>query len=143
MIYAWNGYSYVDVSTKYPGYYRKELASLRKEIEAADPPRVQSGNGAVANASGPGSTSAKPPPSPSPAVSTNAGIAREHPNVSVELEPPAEPASVDTGNLDCARAEADQDLRILGFSRDAGIADAIRWAESDNKSDRDFALSVL
>jgi hypothetical protein len=91
---------------------------------------------------------AKLPPSPSPAVKADVGIAPGTINAGGRFEsnfepPVAQPAQIDTGNLNCARAEADQDMRILGISRDAGIADAIHWAESDNKNDRDFASSVL
>ncbi len=33
--------------------------------------------------------------------------------------------------------------RYLGNSNDAGISDAIRWANSDDPIDRDFAAQIL
>lgn len=43
---------------------------------------------------------------------------------------------------DCTEAEAAKIERFLG-SPDAGIADAIRWSESDDPSDRQFAADIL
>jgi hypothetical protein len=34
-------------------------------------------------------------------------------------------------------------VRFLGISRDAGMSDAIKWAESDDPHDREFAIGVL
>ncbi len=34
-------------------------------------------------------------------------------------------------------------MRFLGISRDAGMSDAIKWAESDDPHDREFAIGVL
>jgi hypothetical protein len=141
VIYAWNGHDYVDVSTRYPAYYRKELASLRKEIEAAKPSRVRSGTGADTKAFRPEPSHAGDSDERS---RTSAGIASGSFNAGFRLETlPVEPASVDTGHLDCARAEADRIMRLLGISRSAGIVDAIHWAQSDNRSDRNFADSIL
>lgn len=43
---------------------------------------------------------------------------------------------------DCTEAEAEKIERFLG-SPEAGIADAIRWSESDDPSDRQFAADIL
>jgi len=44
---------------------------------------------------------------------------------------------------DCAEAEAAKIERFLGISRDAGMTEAIKWADSDNPYTREFAADVL
>jgi hypothetical protein len=64
--------------------------------------------------------------------------------------PPPEPTAAPTasnpyqvrGLVDCAQAEQGKIERFLG-DKDAGMADAIRWADSDNVNQRVFAVGVL
>jgi hypothetical protein len=45
--------------------------------------------------------------------------------------------------LDCLKAEAAKMERFLKTSKDAGMADAIVWANSTNPGEREFATYVL
>ena len=152
-VYAWTGSGYTEVSTQYPKYYERELASVRKQIAVIDeaeaaanrpatvvqpavqvPMAVKPGFNQVfageLGASGENQIGARQQQqtlkSPSAASST--------PD---DAEPP------DSNALDCLRAEAAKIERFLGRSRDAGMNDAIRWANSNNAIEREFAASVL
>jgi len=57
-------------------------------------------------------------------------------------QPPAAPEP-DRDGLDCTKVEAAKIERFLGMSRDAGMSDAIKWKNSDNPHDREFAVDVL
>jgi hypothetical protein len=49
----------------------------------------------------------------------------------------------DEDDLDCTNAYKAKLVRFLGISRDAGMSDAIKWAESGDPHDREFAIGVL
>jgi hypothetical protein len=49
----------------------------------------------------------------------------------------------DEDDLDCTNAYKAKLVRFLGISRDAGMSDAIKWAESEDPHEREFAIGVL
>jgi hypothetical protein len=49
----------------------------------------------------------------------------------------------DRDGLNCTKVEADKIERFLGVSRDAGMSDAIKWADSNDPDDRRFAAWVF
>jgi hypothetical protein len=49
----------------------------------------------------------------------------------------------DRRGLNCAEVEAAKIERFLGISRDAGMSDAIKWADSEDPNDREFAGDVF
>jgi hypothetical protein len=127
VVYAWNGTVFADVSTGSKSYYRKTLARLKHQIT--------------------------PQSSPTPAseqeieegelTGSNGARVRVRIIGQLSVPTPIPDTGPDTGDSDCQKAEAAQIERFLGISRDAGMSDAIRWAESDNPADREFAASVL
>jgi hypothetical protein len=143
IVYAWNGKGYSDVSGQYKEYYQQELASLKKQIalltsaaQQTQVPDAQTSavqsmptvNFQVGWVGTPGSLAAGPSP------------------VQQEESPAASPtpsAMPDLENADCIRAEAAKIERFLSISRDAGINDAIKWANSDDPWTRVFASQVL
>lgn len=143
VVYAWTGSTYSDVSSQYKRYYERQLELLQKQIQAAEAAEEKAQR-----------SSANPKPGASaeePAEKTFQGpsVAVERPpGVSVEMlapvmpAPPQAPREPDRLDLDCQKAEAAKIERFLG-SRDAGMADAIKWSESDNSYDREFAADVL
>jgi len=125
VIYAWTGNAYMEVSNQYKSYYEHFLASLQNKIAAAEERKKQESaqNAAESTPKGSGpqwSAGAYPGP---------------------QAKPPEAP-QLDEVQLPCAKAEAAKIERFLG-ARDTGIADAIKWAESDNPNDREFATDVL
>ncbi len=146
VIYAWTGSGYTDVSSQYKGYYEQKLASLKKQIgemsSATEPVQAPADSqtaesqaavipvphfGLEASYSTSNSNSAGafvvPAPSPSPAAS------------------PA--IKLNSRSANCTEAEAAKIERFLGIDKDAGMADAIKWANSDNPNRREFACDVL
>jgi hypothetical protein len=66
------------------------------------------------------------------------------PEPSAAASPAPEAADTpDPGDLDCLKAEAAKMERFLKISKDAGMTDAIVWANSNNPSEREFATDVL
>jgi hypothetical protein len=146
MVYAWNGKGYSDVSGQYKEYYQQKLASLKKQIAAVSYASRQARR--LAAGETPGSVSP-------PEIHVRAGSPRtagpsyveESGENSAQQQAPsvaATPAPMeDSGNLDCLRAEAAKIERFLGISSDAGIDDAIKWANSDDPWTRVFASEIL
>jgi hypothetical protein len=145
VIYAWTGNGYTDVSNQYRGYYEKQLASMKEQIAAAGernasavspmpalPASVRQISPVVVNSehtSGPSAGFGVPAFVPAPEMSPSA----------------ASPAATSTPAYvsDCTEAEAAKIERFLGISKDAGMSDAIKWADSDNPYQREFAADVL
>ncbi|MBF6561103.1 MAG: hypothetical protein IVW56_12495 [Candidatus Binataceae bacterium] len=137
-VYAWTGGDYTNVSSQYPRYYqdwlastKKELASLESEREslAHATPAPSAGNGfvmAVPFHSGPG-------PAPSPSVFP---MQPEQPEVAPDVE------AVWRHEIDAKEAQVAKIERFLG-SKDAGMLDAIRWANSDDPRERTLAAQVF
>ncbi len=137
VIYAWTGDGYGDVSRQFRNYYQQQLASLQKQIAAAQAQKEQAAAGAapVENAL----------PTPTFESQSNgampAGVGLI-PGPSPASQPPAT-LGEDRRGLDCDKAEAAKLERFLGISRDAGMGDAIKWANSDNPLDRSFAADMF
>jgi hypothetical protein len=156
IVYAWTGSGYTEVSTQYRKYYERELASVKKQIAAID--------GAEAAAHRPAPV-VQPPVQVPMAVEPGAfnhgvgsgggfgasgsqQIGTTQQQQTLESAPAASPTPDDAeppdpSALDCLRAEAAKIERFLGRSRDAGMNDAIRWANSNSAAEREFASSVL
>ncbi|MFZ0660133.1 MAG: hypothetical protein WAM05_15515 [Candidatus Binataceae bacterium] len=146
VIYAWTGNGYTNVSNQYRGYYEKQLASMKEQIAAAGernasavsptpafPASVRQSPPVVVDserASGPSAGFGAPAYVPLPEISPSA---------------PASPAFTPWQAYvpDCTEAEAAKIERFLGISKDAGMSDAIKWADSDNPYQREFAADVL
>jgi hypothetical protein len=143
VIYAWTGNGYADVSSQYREYYQQQLAFLKKEIAA----RYSASEQARAAASQtPGSAPTVVPAPPAESFSEPAKGMGGRRDVAPAAAPSPAAASAATPDLrgtDCIKAEAAKIERFLGISRDAGMSDAIRWANSDDVSTRDFATEVL
>jgi hypothetical protein len=156
VIYAWSGSGYTDVSTQYPKYYERELASVKKQIaaiyqaEAAAhrpapvvQPRVQ-----VPIAAEPGTFSHGGQFGGGFGASGAQQIGTMQQQQTLESAPaatstPDDAEPPDENQLDCLKAEAAKIERFLGRSKDAGMDDAIRWANSNDSGEREFASSVL
>jgi hypothetical protein len=155
IVYAWTGSGYTEVSTQYPKFYEHELASVKKQIAAIDEAEA---------------ASRRPAPVVQPAVQVPMAVGEfshggvgfgggfgasgekqigarqqqqtlESPPAASSIPDDAEPP--DENELDCLQAEAAKIERFLGRSREAGMNDAIRWANSNNAGEREFAASVL
>jgi hypothetical protein len=119
VVYAWNGTGYADVSAEFKGFYRQTLARLEHQIAA-------------------------PPSLPAP---EQVETFESHPTglaARIIRPPDAAPAfSSDAADSDCEKAETAKIQRFLGISRDAGIEDAVKWAQSDDPVMRRFGAIVL
>ena len=133
-VYSWTGNGYTNVSSQYPSYYRAWLASLKKEIAKLETERER-----VAQAR-------STPPAVNGMVIEGSGVVMEHRVLPAEPEraPSVSPEVEATSRLeiDCKQAQAAKIERFLG-SKDAGMLDAMRWANSDDPGERDLATSVF
>jgi len=157
VIYAWTSNGYSDVSSHYKGYYEQLLASLQKDIGTTETQAERAEQGAAAQ----GPEAAEGANSGAPAGPQPGGMdySRAMPPVTVENGPngtvqffrlasppspqPPAPPSPDRDGLQCTKAEAAKIERFLGISRDAGMNDAIKLANSDDADDRAFAAFVF
>jgi hypothetical protein len=149
IVYAWTGSGYTEVSSQYPKYFERELESVKKQIAAIDEAE------AAAHRPAP----AVQPPVHAPAQvevgvfdhngsGFGGGFGIRQQQQILESSPAASSASEaaempDANALDCLKAEAAKIERFLGGSRDAGMNDAIRWANSNDPGEREFAAYVL
>jgi hypothetical protein len=160
VIYAWTGNAYSDVSSRYKGYYEKQLTSLQKQIAQAEAQKQSEqlsgaqGSGVVA---GTGDTAPAVQQSAdngsevtneiSPPIQSQTGEYGPSASFGSVMSPPVQQVTVppppDSQGLNCTKAEAAKIERYLSISRDAGIGDAIKWANSDNPYERAFAADVL
>jgi hypothetical protein len=152
VIYAWTGSGYTDVSSSYRIYYEQTLVSLKKQIAKAerDSPKDDGQISREIAAGGPRSNlpfagagnvpeGGKPPPSltANESASQDGGSQRS-------VAPQSAPSYQEMVNgLGCLIAEAVKIESFLGVSHDAYIGDAIRWADSEDSHDREFAAGVL
>ncbi len=136
--YAWTGSGYTNVSSKYPKYYETWLASLKKQIAAMQAARQVAAQATPTPSLGSGPTvSVLEDRGHSPYTPVRQQLAPEPaPPVSAEVQVPT------TLQFDCARAQADKIERFLG-SKDAGMLDAIRWANSGDAEERKLAASIF
>ena len=141
-VYAWTGRNYTNVSSQYPRYYRTWLASLVKEIAKLKKERTRL-------------LQATPAPPPSNlSVHTygfwKSGSAPAPPATVYPMQPqqPEAEATVSPAEaylqlqIDCKQAQAAKIERFLGL-KDAGMTDAIRWANSDDPKERKLAAAVF
>jgi hypothetical protein len=157
VIYAWTGNNYSDVSRDYKGYYKQQLASLQKQIAAAEAQKELAEEGssaenagltasadsevAVGQQSGDESPPSAPPPTGEHGPSASFSAVKQSPPM-----PPSQPLALpqpDQGELDCTKAEAAKIERFIGISRDAGMSDAVKWTESNDPITRRFGTSIL
>lgn len=146
VIYAWTGSGYTDVSNQYRGYYEQYLESLKKKIaqissateQAQATTTNQTGESEptsirhfkAASRNGTTSITIKLPPPEESIVPEGSPSAAATPGAVIGVDP-------------CMEAEAAKIERFLGISRDAGMSDAIKWANSDDHSTREFAVDIL
>jgi len=123
VVYAWNGIIVADVSTESKGYYRKTLARLNRQI----------------------ATQSLPPPASEQETTEGELMGSNGARVRVRIirprAVPAPPPDAAT-DTDCLKAEAGKIQRFLA-TRDAGMSDAIKWANSSDPHDRVFAIYIL
>jgi hypothetical protein len=161
VIYGWTGNGYSDVSRRYKAYYQAQLASLESEIAPEgqdagaenqsfvqeDAPTANSHHGEVAvdRPVRVESASAALGSDPSGQGSGAQGPSASFHGPAAPLLPPPKrtPPPPEQLGSDCTRAEAAKIQRFLGISRDAGMGNAIRWANSNDPTDREFAAWVL
>jgi hypothetical protein len=123
VVYAWNGSGYADVSREFKNYYRKTLSDLQRQIIPLPP-------------------IARPEQAQTIETAPPGGSGKFFPGRSVEPPQPVPARTPDSG-LDCVKAEAAKIQRFLGTSHDAGMGDALKWANSTNARDRIFATFIL
>ena len=163
VIYAWTGNGYSDVSSHYKDYYEKRLASLEKEIAAAEAQKEQA---VEAQGDRPAASARTAAPieqhsvndDAKPADTDSLPVSSEPPHgasasfvltpIKQRLKPSPVPLPLatpepDRDGLNCTKVEADKIERFLGVSRDAGMTDAIKWADSDDPDDREFAAWIF
>ena len=144
-VYSWTGRGYTEVSSQYPKYYQRELASVKEKIAAIE----------VAEAAAQLVSSAVPTHLQAPGMvvvqqsaTFDVGAAMNPPRTGPEQSAVAAPAqrsatTPDPDDLDCLKAEAAKMERFLGISKDAGMLEAIRWANSDDRVQREFAARIF
>jgi hypothetical protein len=162
VIFGWTGNGYRDVSSHYRSYYESQLVSLKKEIAAAEAQEERSEQGAEDQEPKPAASAASaapvqqlpvnrdatladarslpaaPEPPHGPSASFIITAIKPSPEPSPAALPPDTPEPGGRG-LNCTKVEAAKIERFLGISRDAGMTDAIKWADSDDPNDREFA----
>jgi hypothetical protein len=149
-VYAWTGRGYTEVSSQYPQYYEGELRSINEKIAAiksAEAATLAVSSGApISGVAGPMSERMT---GHWISTSEDPQVANVNPLPAATPGPSANSASTEnasmpyTGDLDCLKVEAAKTERFLGVSKDAGMADAIRWANSDNPNQREFASWIF
>ncbi len=156
IVYAWTGSGYTEVSNQYPKYYERELASVKKQIAAIDgaeavahrPAPVLQPAVHVPMAVGPGAFSHGGGFGGGFGASGAQQIGTSQQQQTSEPAPATSPTPDDAqppdpNQLDCLKADAAKRELFLGRARDAGMNDAIRWANSNSAGEREFAASVL
>ena len=141
-VYAWTGNGYTNVSSRYPKYYRSWLASLKKEIAKLERERVRLAQATPAPSVANGFVIANPwhlgsAPAPPPSVYP---MQPEQPEAAPSISPEVETAS--RGEIDDKEAQAAKIKRFLG-SKNAGMLDAMRWANSNDPRERALAAQVF
>ena len=140
VVYAWTGSGYIDVSNQYKGYYEQYLKSLNRRmaasfsgVEEAQAPVASYTPESEATTSRYIYTLSPYSELPPPDASTVQG----------ESPAPAATPGAAIGADPCMEAEAAKIERFLGISRDAGMSDAINWANTDDVATRRFAIDIL
>jgi hypothetical protein len=142
VIYAWDGSGYADVSGQFKGFYRQRLQDLTGQL-APSPSPTPAGEQAAVSAQG--AVSAQVQTVIILPSEGNGPVRRfiiRSPTAPPSRSESSEETS-DTGDRDCLKAQAAKIERFLGISTDAGMLDAIKWKNSNNPDDREFAAWVL
>lgn len=149
-VYAWTGSGYTEVSSQYPKYCERELESLKKQIAGIDAseasPKLPASGATTPLPSVPGFAmgghwSSETVDGPRTGLNRNQQTLPE-PSVAASSIPEAAETPY-PGGLDCLQAEAAKIERFLGISKDAGMADAKQWANSNDPAEREFVTSIL
>ncbi len=148
VIYAWTGSGYTDVSSQYQGYYEQKLKSLKKQIAATSSATEQAQAPAAGQTGGAALAIASVPAVVTVTSSSSSGGIPAGPYVLPAPVAVPSPATTPAATLDlrsayCTEAEVAKIERFLGISPDAGMVDAIKWANSDDPNRREFACYVL
>jgi hypothetical protein len=114
VIYAWNGTGYADESARFKGYYRQTLAVLKSQIATQSLPTPASEQETMEG------------------ELTGSNGARAGVRIIRSRAVPAPPPDA-ASDTDCLKAEVGKIQRFLG-TRDAGMSDAIKWANSGDSS---------
>ena len=140
-IYAWTGAGYTNVSSRYPKYYRTWLASLKKKIAKLKAKRERLARATYPPANGFVNTHGfwQSGSAPAPPASVHP-MQPEQPGAEPSVAPEVEAAS--RHEIDDKEAQAAKIERFLG-SKDAGMLDAIRWANSRDPHERRLAARVF
>jgi hypothetical protein len=131
VIYAWDGSGYADVSSQFKGFYRQRLQELTRQLAPSPTPTAVPKQFHMVEGlplRGTGAQLSGGVVQPMPAAPSESASAQE---------------ASDTDDRDCLKAEAAKIERFLGISTDAGMLDAIKWKNSNNPYDREFAAWVL
>jgi ferredoxin len=149
-VYAWTGSGYTEVSSQFPEFYKRELKSLKKRIAAIDASEPTTQLSPSVDSSSPQSA-----PTPLemkahwPSTLERPQTADVQQSQEAQPEPPVASATSEATHAreaedwDCLKAEEAKMERFLGISKDAGMGDAIRWANSNSPAEREFATAIL
>ena len=142
VIYAWTGAGYSNVSDDYKQYYHQQPGSLKKQIAVLSLATHQAQAPALAQTPvGRGTTVVAETEGGAPEASVHVEMSSPWPQAAEEM--PAAAPGPDAEGGDCIKAEAAKIERFLRISRDAGLDDAIKWANSDDPWTRVFASEIL
>ena len=145
-VYAWTGSGYTELSSQYPKYYERELASLKKQIASIDAAQAVPRAPAAAptqirlNVVRAYSMSAMHEGDESGSKQLEQVVPRQ---MATPAPAPEAAEPPDPSELDCLKAEAAKMERFLGISKEAGMSDAIQWANSKDPMQREFATGFL
>jgi len=146
-IYAWTGSGYTEVSSQYPKYYQHELASVKKQIATIYAAETAARLPAPAPTPMQSFAISLGPRSSGTSEGKQYGVMEQQQTLSQPVTTsspaPEAPEPPDPNELDCLKAEAAKIERLIGRSKDAGMSDAIEWANSHDSAQSDFATGVL
>jgi hypothetical protein len=136
VIYAWTGTGYANLSNEFKGYYRQHLAELKRQINGGSatpvPEEAEKFESQPTDGGGP-RVKARYIKLPQAVAAPTSAVSAEPNSVS----------SHDEYRMDCLKAEAAKTERFRGISSDAGMADAIKWSNSDDPLTREFAATIF
>jgi len=146
-IFAWTGSDYSDVSNQHKGYYERKLMSLKQQIAAHS--AVEEAQSPVAGQT-PESAATMIPGPMAGRIDQESSASSDGPSVTAVNNPAASQSPAATPAIKpelyiegCTEAEAAKMERFLGISQNAGISDALKWANSDHPEKRELAALVL
>ncbi|MGD0288430.1 MAG: hypothetical protein ABSC63_02080 [Candidatus Binataceae bacterium] len=132
-VYAWTGGGYTNVSSQYPRYYQDWLGSTKKELASLEAERERLAQATPASSAQNESVVEKN------GSATVTHFFTQQPEAAA-VAPDVEAAS--RLEFDAKEAQVAKIERLLG-SKEAGMPDAIRWANSDDPRERTLAAQVF